>query len=57
MICWSHEPTLTQILSDPITEAVMRADSVDAGELETLLRDVASKLASGRGSAEPLPVR
>ena len=44
MIFWSREPTLTQILSDPITKAVMQADSVDAGELDSLLRDVASRL-------------
>lgn len=53
MIYWSREPTLTQILSDPITKAVMQADSVDASELESLLRDVASRL-DGR-SAHPRP--
>ena len=31
------EPTLQEILSDPITQAVMQADAVDAGQLESCL--------------------
>ena len=57
MICWSRAPTLTQILSDPITKAIMQADSVDSRELEALLRDLASKLDTARRSAEPSPLR
>ena len=31
------EPTLEEILSDPITQAVMQADAVDARQLESCL--------------------
>ena len=36
-----REPTLEDILSDAITQAVMQADAVDVGRLEAMLRDVA----------------
>ena len=36
-----REPTLQDILSDAITQAVMQADAVDVGLLEAMLRDVA----------------
>jgi hypothetical protein len=39
-----REPTLVEILSDPITKAVMRADAVDAAKLDAMLRDVAHTL-------------
>ncbi len=35
---WGGEPSLTEILSDSIVEAVMRADGVDARALEAQLR-------------------
>ena len=38
-----HEPTLDEILSDPIVEAVMRADTVDRAALEDLLQNIAQK--------------
>jgi hypothetical protein len=31
------EPTLDEILADPITQALMRADAVDVGQLESCL--------------------
>jgi hypothetical protein len=39
-----HEPTLEEMLSDPIVKAVMRADSVDPGRLSDMLNWVADEL-------------
>ena len=39
-----REPTLHDILSDPIVEAVMRADSVDLGRLTDMLGWIADEL-------------
>jgi hypothetical protein len=39
---WYREPTLTELLSDGLVKLVMKADGVDAGELETMLRRVAA---------------
>ena len=36
-----REPTLVDILSDPITEAVMRADAVDVEQLAIMLQNIA----------------
>jgi hypothetical protein len=42
---WSQcEPTLEEILSDPIVAAVMEADAVDTDELDALLQRVANGL-------------
>lgn len=42
---WSHcEPTLEEILSDPIVTAVMQADAVDPDELDAMLSQVARGL-------------
>ncbi len=38
-----REPTLKEILSDPVTKAVMRADRVEPRELEALLRNIAER--------------
>jgi|GEM_PF-1028959 hypothetical protein len=46
MKCW-REPSLEDILSDPITQAVISADGVDTGELDALLRRVAARLWNG----------
>jgi hypothetical protein len=35
-----REPTLTEALADPIVQAVMAADGVDARELEAMLMGV-----------------
>ena len=40
-----REPTLEEILSDSIVEAVMKADAVNLGELRALL----GKVANARG--------
>ena len=37
-----QEPTLEEILSDPITRAVMRADGVDQHQFGAMLRRVAA---------------
>ena len=42
-----REPSLQDILSDPIIQAVISADGVDPGELDAMLRQVAQK----RGAA------
>jgi hypothetical protein len=42
---WCHcEPTLEEILSDPIIEAVMQADAVHPRELDAMLRLIARGL-------------
>ena len=42
---WCHrEPTLEEILSDPLTRAVMEADGVDRHELEAMLRQAGRNL-------------
>ena len=51
MIACHREPTLAEILSDPVIEAAMAADGVDPGEVETLLRRIrATRLEDGRAS-------
>jgi hypothetical protein len=39
-----HEPSLAEILTDPIVQALMAADGVHADDLEALLRSVAKRL-------------
>jgi hypothetical protein len=41
IFCCRSEPTLAEILSDPITLAVMQADAVDPAQLAAVLRKVA----------------
>ena len=41
--CW-HEPTLKELLSEPIIKALMDADGVDAEEFEVMLRRTISAL-------------
>jgi hypothetical protein len=49
---WFREPTMAEILSDPIVRAVMRADNVDPTALERRLMIVASMLASAERAAD-----
>jgi hypothetical protein len=49
---WFREPTMAEILSDPIVRAVMRADNVDPKALERRLISVASILASANRAAD-----
>jgi hypothetical protein len=44
MILWQREPTLNEMLSDPLIRLVMRADGVDPEKLRPQLRAVARSL-------------
>lgn len=44
MIVWQRDPTLSEMLSDPLIKLVMRADGVDPETLAPQLRAVARKL-------------
>jgi hypothetical protein len=39
---WYRDPTLAELLSDSLVKLVMKADGVDADELQTMLRNVAN---------------
>lgn len=45
MTSYFRDPSLAELLSDPLTRAVMRADGVNPLELESVLRDVAARRA------------
>jgi hypothetical protein len=48
---WHHrEPTLEDMLSDPIIRAVMDADRVDPHELKAMLKDIGRALRAARGA-------
>jgi hypothetical protein len=49
MIWYHREPTLEEILSDPLTRAVMEADGVDRHQLEAMLRQAGRNLPPLRG--------
>jgi hypothetical protein len=51
MTSYFRDPTLVELLSDPLTHAVMRADHVNAQELENLLRDLARRRADSLANA------
>jgi len=42
-----REPTIAEILSDPIVKAVMEADGVDPHVLEAQLRSMGRRLSDG----------
>jgi hypothetical protein len=48
MIWCDREPTLEDILSDPIVRVVMKADGVDPRRLESTLREMALGLRAAR---------
>jgi hypothetical protein len=48
MIWCDREPTLEDILSDPIVRVVMKADGVDPRRLESTLRELALGLRAAR---------
>lgn len=53
MYCY-REPTLEEVLSDPIVRTVMQSDAVDPLELNEFLTNVARRLhAAGRGKSGP----
>ena len=47
------EPTLDDLMTDPLVQALMRADRVDAGAMKILLDTAAGNLRNGRGSIKP----
>ena len=49
-----REPTLVDILSDPITEAVMRADAVDVEQLAIMLQNIAQARRPAAQTAAPV---
>jgi hypothetical protein len=53
-----HEPTLDEILSDPVVRAMMEADGVDPSEVEAMVRRIArtrrEAAKSGRAMAQDL---
>ena len=50
MTKFHDDPTLDELLGDPITQAIMRADHVDPPKLEAMLRSLAREVA-GRSRA------
>ena len=57
MTCTSLDLTIDDALADPLIAAAMRADRVDPGRLETLLRATARDLRATRSTARlPLAV-
>ena len=45
------EPTLAELINDPLTHAVMQADHVNPQALENLLRDLARRRADSLANA------
>ena len=46
-----RDPTLAELLDDPITRAVMHADGVNPRELETSLRALSARRADSRNTS------
>ena len=47
---WCHnEPTLDDMLADPLIETLMRADGVDAGELRPVFDEIAQAVSARDG--------
>jgi hypothetical protein len=47
---WCHdEPTLDDMLTDPLIETLMRADGVDAGELRPVFDEIAQAVSARDG--------
>jgi hypothetical protein len=50
-----REPTIGELLADPLTRALMEADRVDAQDFAQMLQFVGGRLqASGHGAARPI---
>jgi hypothetical protein len=52
MTKFHDDPALDELLGDPMTRAIMRADRVDPLKLEAMLRSLAREIA-GRSGASP----
>jgi hypothetical protein len=58
MASMNNDLSIDQLLSDPVTVAVMRADRVDPTALQAMLRGVAARLHDARDNAAPaIPAR
>jgi hypothetical protein len=53
MYWFNREPTLAEMLSDPIVQALMRADGVTPREIEALLRRLGTCPRAGGASTRP----
>jgi hypothetical protein len=49
MTKFHDNPTLDELLGDPITQAIMQADRVDPPKLEAMLRSLAREIAGRSG--------
>jgi hypothetical protein len=49
-----REPTIIELLADPMTRALMKADHIDVPAFEQMLRSVAGRFAPGAISAKLL---
>jgi hypothetical protein len=49
MTMFQDDLTLSELLDDPMTQAVMKADRVDRSELEAMLRALAPRVADAAG--------
>ena len=47
------EPTIGDLLADPLTDALMRADRVDMDDFREMLRSVSRRLQAARAPARP----
>jgi hypothetical protein len=54
-----REPTLPELLADPLTRTLMKADHIDVEAVEGLLREVAGRLRGGAdlGMSAMIPYR
>jgi hypothetical protein len=50
MILWHDDPTLDELIGDPLTQAIMNADRVDRQKLEAMLRSLAREIADRSGA-------
>jgi hypothetical protein len=55
MRCNTTEPSIEEMLADPIVRALMTADGVRAEELEALLHSIAKRLRAGAKYEEVQP--
>lgn len=50
------EPTIGDLLADPLTQALMKADHVDVGAFERMLHSVADNIQVRRVATQPIVV-
>jgi hypothetical protein len=55
LVCAFREPTLDELLDDPMTVAVMNSDGVDRRSFEELMRQIVSRTARSRMPAAEAP--